>query len=169
MDGDLTGMIENCYQTYPETVVKYILRKVLEGLVHLHSMGIIHRDIKSDNILINRQGQVKLADFGFSCRLPDPHAVSRKTEVGTAAWMAPELLKSSNPGYGTSIDIWSFGILAVELANGEPPNISKPIGYITYQILVGPLPVLNERWSSEFQSFVNACLVKDPAERQNAE
>ena len=169
MDGDLTGLIENYYQTYSETVVKYILRKVLEGLAHLHSLGIIHRDIKSDNVLIDRQGQVKLADFGFSCRLPDPHAVSRKSEVGTAAWMAPELLRAAKPGYGTSIDIWSFGILAIELANGEPPNLGKPIGYIAYQLLNGPPPVLNERWSPEFQSFVNTCLVKDPAERQNAE
>ena len=150
-------------------MVKYILRKVLEGLAHLHSLGIIHRDIKSDNVLINRKGKIKLADFGYSCRLANPEEDSRSSRVGTAAWMAPELIKAKTAGYGTSIDIWSFGILAVELANGQPPNLEKAQSEILSQILRGPTPMLKDRWSPLFQSFVSACLIKNPLDRQNAE
>ena len=123
MDDDLTELIQKWHQVYSETVVKFVLRKILEGLAHLHSMGIIHRDIKSDNVLINKDGLLKLADFGYSCRLTSPEDDNRQSRVGTAAWMAPELIKNQMKGYGTSIDIWSFGILAVELANGDPPNL----------------------------------------------
>ena len=79
MDEDVTALIDDYYQTYTETVVKYILKKVLEGLAHLHSLGIIHRDIKSDNVLVNRKGQIKLADFGYSVRLANPVEDNRKS------------------------------------------------------------------------------------------
>ena len=71
--------------------MKFILKKVLEGLAHLHEQGIIHRDIKSDNVLASTSAQVKLADFGYSCRLA-PEDGRRMSRVGTVPWMAPELL-----------------------------------------------------------------------------
>lgn len=125
MDSDLYSLIAENHKIYSEQVVKYILRKVLEGLANLHSLKIIHRDIKSDNVLISAEGgHVKLADFGFSCRLQSEEEL-RQSQVGTVAWMAPELIRGKRVGYDTSIDIWSYGILAVELANGDPPNINK--------------------------------------------
>lgn len=70
MDSDLYSLIAENHKKYSERIVKFILRKVLEGLANLHSLNIIHRDIKSDNVLISASGGlVKLADFGFSCRL----------------------------------------------------------------------------------------------------
>lgn len=74
--------------------------------------------------------------------------------------MAPELVRSKS--YDTSIDIWSFGILAVEMANGAPPNLKKPDALILRHILKGPAPTLDSRWSPTFQDFVNLCLIKDP-------
>ena len=69
MDCSLLDIIETYSDRYNENVVKYILWQVLLGLRFLHSKSIIHRDIKSDNILVNSKGDVKLSDFGFSCQL----------------------------------------------------------------------------------------------------
>ena len=91
----------------------------------MHEKSIIHRDIKSDNILVNNKGDVKLSDFGFSCQTSEART-RRRTVVGTVCWMAPELVKSSAKGYDTAIDIWSFGILAIELAEGDPPKLRAP-------------------------------------------
>ena len=90
----------------------------------MHSNNIVHRDIKSDNILTNKEGEVKLADFGYSAQLTTERD-ARSSKVGTVCWMAPELIKGERR-YDTKVDIWSFGIFAMELANGDPPYISEP-------------------------------------------
>ena len=69
MDDDLTNFIEQYHEFYSENVIKYVLWQVLKGLSFLHKKNIIHRDIKSDNILISSEGAVKLSDFGFSCQV----------------------------------------------------------------------------------------------------
>ena len=67
MDDALTGYIQALCKTYSENIVKYVLKKSLEGLDFLHQKHIIHRDIKSDNLLMSIKGDVKLADFGYAC------------------------------------------------------------------------------------------------------
>ena len=90
--GALTDMLEEHKGNIEEKLCAYILRRALEGLDFLHSKGIVHRDIKSDNILVNKQGDIKLADFGYATQLTKAKrgTVSR---VGTVCWMAPELIK----------------------------------------------------------------------------
>jgi len=123
MDGGaLTEIIEKLYLTYTENVVKYILRQTLLGLHYLHQRHIIHRDIKSDNILVDTSGNVKLADFGYSAQLTMQRD-ARSSKVGTLCWMAPELIKGERR-YNTKVDIWSVGVFAMELADGNPPYIS---------------------------------------------
>ena len=161
MDTDLTSIISKNYDTYTENVVKYILKRALIGLAHLHRMNIIHRDIKSDNVLVNSKGSLKLADFGYSTRLASAED-NRLSRVGTMAWMAPEIIRGKKMGYNTSIDIWSFGIMAVELAHGDAPNIKKTQAEMLRGILRDPSPTLGARWSPQFQDFVDQCLIKDP-------
>lgn len=120
MSGGLTDIILNLNLGYSENICKYILYKTLKGLEFLHDRHIIHRDIKSDNVLFNEEGDVQLADFGFAVQLTDARS-KRTTKVGTLHWMAPELIKGERD-YKCSIDIWSFGIFAYELANIDPPH-----------------------------------------------
>jgi len=119
MDGDLLSIIHKFKGNMDEVVIKYLVYRILQGLHFLHEKCIIHRDIKSDNVLFNIEGDVKLADFGFAVQLTEQ--TSRKTEAcGTPAYMAPEAIMKQS--YDTGVDIWSFGILCVEFADGKTPN-----------------------------------------------
>ena len=89
--GSLTNFVNENAESLPENVCAYILRQVLSGLDFLHSKGIIHRDLKSDNILYNHKGEIKLADFGFATQMTK-NKVGSNEQVGTAHWMAPELI-----------------------------------------------------------------------------
>lgn len=167
MDDALTPVIARMRNVYSENCCKYILKQTLLGLQYLHARHIIHRDIKSDNILVDKSGQVKLADFGYSAQLTTERD-ARSSKVGTVCWMAPELIKGERR-YDTKVDIWSFGIFAMELANGDPPYISEPQHRVIMNIVKRNPPPLEERWSSVFQDFVDKTLIKDPKLRWSAD
>ncbi|NXB98060.1 PAK3 kinase, partial [Orthonyx spaldingii] len=90
----------------------------LQALDFLHSRQVIHRDLKSSNILLGMDGTVELAAFGFCTQLT-PEQNQQSSMVGTAHWMAPEVVTSSP--YGPKVDIWSFGIVTIEMVEGELP------------------------------------------------
>ncbi|NXQ64633.1 PAK3 kinase, partial [Anthoscopus minutus] len=90
----------------------------LQGLDFLHSNLVIHRDVKSCNILLRSDGSVKLADFGLSAQLI-PEQNQRCSVTGTSAWMAPEVV--TGQPYGPKVDIWSFGIVGIEMVEREVP------------------------------------------------
>ena len=93
MDGGaLTPMLEEMNGTHSEAFCKYICLRVLQGLKYLHDRHILHRDIKSDNILVSSTGKIKLADFGYATQLTqEKHR--RDSKVGTVCWMAPEMIR----------------------------------------------------------------------------
>jgi len=128
----------------------------------------MHRDIKSDNILVSERGEVKLADFGYAVLLSQDQQ-KRKSRVGTICWMAPELIKAH--AYTSAIDIWSTGITAIEMADGQPPYIASPPPHVMYFIQKNPSPTVanKQKWSPEFNDFVAQCLKKDPNERATCE
>lgn len=124
MDGGALTSIVGRSISWNEVCIAYVLKQCLQGLECLHANHRLHRDIKSDNILYNFRGQVKLADFGFAANLTTENA-ARTSTVGTPYWMAPELVKAED--YDQKVDVWSLGITALEMADGEPPLLSQEI------------------------------------------
>jgi serine/threonine protein kinase len=117
MSGDMEKIIGFCREkaiVYDEAFIRYVAYRTVNGLKFLHERQIIHRDIKSDNILYNYMGDVKLADFGFAVTLSSEEKHCFEV-MGTLLYMAPELCREER--YDMSVDIWSFGIMLVELAN----------------------------------------------------
>uniref|UniRef100_A0A8C3EWI1 non-specific serine/threonine protein kinase n=1 Tax=Corvus moneduloides TaxID=1196302 RepID=A0A8C3EWI1_CORMO len=100
-----------------------VCRECLQGLQFLHSRQVIHRDVKSCNILVGTDGSVKLADFGLCAQLT-PELSKRSSSVGTPSWMAPEVVRGE--AYGPKVDIWSLGIVGLEMVEGEAPYQREP-------------------------------------------
>jgi len=140
-----------------ERNIAYILRDTLRALSYIHSLHRIHRDIKSDNILISADGTIKLADFGYAAQLTAKQQ-KRNTVVGTPYWMAPELIRGQD--YGVKVDIWSLGIMMMEMAQGEPPYMEFPPLRALFLITTKGIPPLKEqtRWSPDFHDFFNRCI-----------
>ncbi|PNF35040.1 Serine/threonine-protein kinase PAK 4 [Cryptotermes secundus] len=176
--GALTDIVTHARMD--EEQIATVCKQCLKALAYLHSQGVIHRDIKSDSILLAADGRVKLSDFGF-CAQVSQELPKRKSLVGTPYWMSPEVI--SRLPYGPEVDIWSLGIMVIEMVDGEPPFFNEPPLQAMRRIRDMPPPKLknthkitlpinqsiNQRKvSPRLQGFLERMLVRDPAQRATA-
>ncbi|KAF2078313.1 hypothetical protein CYY_000405 [Polysphondylium violaceum] len=156
--GCLTDILEAFEQIkMSESQIAYVVRETLKALQYIHGLHRIHRDIKSDNILLGSEGTVKIADFGYAAQLTQKQQ-KRNTVVGTPYWMAPELIRGHD--YGVKVDIWSLGIMMMEMVEGEPPYMDFPPLRALFLITTKGIPPLKEqtKWSKNFLDFFAKCL-----------
>ncbi len=105
---------------YPEPQARFYAAQVVLSFEYLHYLGIVYRDLKPENLLIDGHGYLKITDFGFAKRIDDKLTI---TMCGTPEYLAPEVIK--NVGYSFSVDWWALGILIYEMSSGKPPFASE--------------------------------------------
>ncbi|CAG9784623.1 unnamed protein product [Diatraea saccharalis] len=141
------------------------LQSNTNALVYLHENNIIHRNVRCSNILITKDGEVKLTDFGLSCKLNDTLGKSTTT-IGSPSWMAPEVVASGG-GYDNRSDVWALGITAIEMTDGKAPFENMHPTRALFQIARNPPPGIAKAsmWSNDINDFVTECLEKNPEHR----
>ncbi|CAK5280497.1 unnamed protein product [Mycena citricolor] len=136
------GSIGSCllrHGKFDEDVTKSFTSQILAGLEYLHSQGILHRDLKSDNILVEMSGVCKISDFGISKRTED-HNDAHTAMQGTVFWMAPEVINTGKKGYNFKIDIWSIGCVVLEMWAGQRPWTGDELVAVMFKLFQSKQP-----------------------------
>lgn len=170
IDNDKLSLTNSAPTKIPEHVLGAIAFSVVKALEYLHtSLNVIHRDVKPSNILVNKDGTVKLCDFGISGQLVDSYA--KTMTAGCKPYMAPERISSAagSKGYDVRSDVWSLGITIVELACLAYPYASWKTPFDQLKAVVcqssPTIPCSELGYTSTLANFVEVCLVKDTKDR----
>ncbi|EFN53500.1 hypothetical protein CHLNCDRAFT_25736, partial [Chlorella variabilis] len=152
------------FGSFKESVIRVYTKQILLGLEYLHSKGVMHRDIKGANILVDNTGLVKVADFGASKKLEDLVTVAdgNKSVKGTPYWMAPEVITQT--GHGRQADLWSVACTVLEMATGRPPWSTQYPSQVAAMFHIastkGP-PEIPQHLSPECKDFLYLCFNRD--------
>ncbi|KAH3767572.1 serine/threonine protein kinase [Pelomyxa schiedti] len=166
-NGNLRDVLDNEHsQNLPLQVSRSlsIAKGIAQGMSFLHASSIIHRDLKSLNVLLTKNYEVKLSDFGLS-RIKSTHSNSHMTPCGSPVWSAPEVLSSTN--FSWQADVYSFGIILWEMLTGLHPWAGKPLLMIVNMVSQGARPDIPNTtgFPSEYLSLMKKCWAGSPADR----
>ena len=162
--GNIISYLNKINYKPDEELLATIIQNVLFGLLYLHSKNIIHRDIKSQNLLLSSEGRIKISDFGISI---NKNNIDSNIIVGSPYWMSPEVIIRDN--YNEKTDIYSLGITIYELVEGFPPYSEFKPAIAMKKIIQNPIKSLknDNKYSKELNDFVKLCLNVDFNERPN--
>ncbi|KAM7277705.1 hypothetical protein ACFE04_004839 [Oxalis oulophora] len=173
--GSLHTLMKNNSEFFTESTLSNIANQMVKGLKYLHDNKIVHRDIKPSNFLVNDKMEIKIADFGVSCKMTSSRTLERDNSyVGTCAYMSPERLDSTDSKKNFDVyagDVWSVALTILELYTGHYPLLPKgqtpDWAILMCAICFGELS-LPTKASAEFINFVQCCLDKDSSKRWSA-
>ncbi|XP_046917228.2 aurora kinase A [Dermatophagoides farinae] len=146
---------------FPEIQASMYISQVIEALHCLHQRNVIHRDLKPENILLGSNGQVKIADFGWSVHAPSSR---RETMCGTLDYLPPEMILQRP--YNHYVDLWCLGVLAYEFIVGRPPFETKN-SFETYRRIITLSYDIPNHLSDEAKNFIQRLIVKEPVRRMS--
>ncbi|KAF5745134.1 mitogen-activated protein kinase kinase kinase YODA [Tripterygium wilfordii] len=163
--GSIHKLLEE-YGAFKEPVIQNYTRQIVSGLAYLHGRNTVHRDIKGANILVDPNGEIKLADFGMAKHITS--CSSMLSFKGSPYWMAPEVVMNTN-GYSLAVDIWSLGCTILEMATSKPPwSQYEGVAAIFKIGNSKDMPDIPDYLSNDAKSFVKLCLQRDPSARPTA-
>jgi serum/glucocorticoid-regulated kinase 2 len=150
------------FRRFPERVARFYAAELLLALGHLHKRGIIYRDLKPENVLLDADGHVKLGDFGLA-KAGIKHACEGATSMcGTPEYMAPEVL--AQQGHGFCVDYWGLGMLVYEMMTGLPPWYTTDRAKLFRRLRSAPLDIPSY-FSQSSANCVSALLERNPRRR----
>lgn len=160
--GTLSEAVKD-YQ-FSERHIAYIAREILKALKYLHSLGFVHRDLKSANVMMSMDGEIKLIDFGLCCDVNDG---PRKQILGSPFWIPPEMIKGNYHSYPA--DIWSFAVCIIEMYMKKAPNSHSKLYALYTSSTKGLKSYIPSHASDDARDFLKKCLVIDQRKRATAE
>lgn len=166
--GDLSKAINRRkikHKPFKEEAIWRLLLQVLEGLRILHQRGIVHRDLKSANILLAAPDMFKIGDLGISTVLEQRQLA--KTQIGTPMYLAPEIWKKKP--YNSKCDIWSLGVLLYEMATFMYPYNARNARDLSVKVCNAKAPHIPNTYSKELSSVIQAMLNHNPIQRPSVD
>ncbi|KAK7393972.1 mitogen-activated protein kinase kinase kinase [Neonectria punicea] len=171
------GSIGSCLRKhgkFEESIVASLTRQTLSGLAYLHREGILHRDLKADNILLDVDGTCKISDFGISKKTDNIYGNDKTNNMqGSVFWMAPEVIRSQGEGYSAKVDIWSLGCVVLEMFAGKRPWAKEEAVGAIYKIANGETPPIPEDIQGTLGplavAFMMDCFQVNPFDRPTAD
>lgn len=151
-------------KSFTEPEAKYFLTQIMGGVMYMHDIGVIHRDLKLGNIFLHQNMSIKIGDFGLAALLTSEND-RKKTICGTPNYIAPEVLFGTEQGHSYEVDVWSVGIILYTMIVGKPPFQSKDVDTIYNRIKHNDYSFPPDSASPEAKELIAALLHHEPTKR----